>query len=704
MPDVEELAFSSVDQINDAINNSAPALPDESNNERNWQIWSIANNSRVDSGQPAYCKIYTGVASYSSLTNTADGDICIQTNWDVYQKISGSWTSLGNIKGTTGDAAQIVGATATIDNNVGVPAVNVTATGTPDAQSFEFDFTNMKGEQGDAAGFGTPTASAVTLAAGAPASVSISSSGDDTAKVFSFTFGIPQGVQGAQGIPGTGNNWYVGSAITGTATTPTIYAATGIGDALVGDMYLNSDYSDETYLGNLYRCTTAGDYTVAKWVYVCNIRGASGAGTGDMTKAQYDPTNSGSVLDSLKLGGELPSYYQVNTNGLTATTSFVDGNYIPLYVTASTSNAKISVANIKAALKDYFDTLYITNADVTSAIDAAWWLSTTHVALSVSHLSETVSVIGHSVNGISATSSDSTKASVAVHGDSLTIYAEGSGSATITVTDTQSMTTKTIAVTCTSVPSAVLEDNLPADMAAAARAGIASQLWDVGDRTSVTLNGTIGTLTLSSYKRYAYIIGFDHNAAIEGANTIHFMFGFTALTGGTDIAFCDSGYDGTASSGFVMNTTATNAGGWAASYMRNTICPQFLAAMSSLWQEAIVPCTKYTDNVGGTSGTPADVSPTADRIFLLSQFEVTGTTSQYINPSEETAQMQYAYYANGNSKIKYKHNATSTAAKWWTRSLRYGAGTGFRYVNTTAAINAGNANTSYGIAPAFVIA
>ena len=38
MPNVLPLAFTSVDEINDAINNSAPALPDESQGQRNWQI------------------------------------------------------------------------------------------------------------------------------------------------------------------------------------------------------------------------------------------------------------------------------------------------------------------------------------------------------------------------------------------------------------------------------------------------------------------------------------------------------------------------------------------------------------------------------------------------------------------------------------------------------------------------------------------
>lgn len=60
----------------------------------------------------------------------------------------------------------------------------------------------VKGDPGTAAGFGTPTATATTLDAGTPATVEVTASGADTAKVFDFEFGIPQGEKGAKGDPG----------------------------------------------------------------------------------------------------------------------------------------------------------------------------------------------------------------------------------------------------------------------------------------------------------------------------------------------------------------------------------------------------------------------------------------------------------------------------------------------------------------------
>ena len=81
----------------------------------------------------------------------------------------------------------------------------------------------------------------------------------------------PKGDTGATGNAGTrGSRWNNGTAITGTSTTATIFSGSGITDALVNDMYLN------TSTGNTYRCTVAGAASVAKWVYTGNIKGPKG--------------------------------------------------------------------------------------------------------------------------------------------------------------------------------------------------------------------------------------------------------------------------------------------------------------------------------------------------------------------------------------------------------------------------------------------
>ena len=80
-----------------------------------------------------------------------------------------------------------------------------------------------------------------------------------------------QGIRGETGAAGKrGSRWSKGTAITGTSTTAAVFSSSGITDALVGDMYIN------TSTMNVYACTVAGAANAAKWVYSCNIRGVAG--------------------------------------------------------------------------------------------------------------------------------------------------------------------------------------------------------------------------------------------------------------------------------------------------------------------------------------------------------------------------------------------------------------------------------------------
>ena len=244
-------------------------------------------------------------------------------------------------------------------------------------------------------------------------------------------------------------------------------------------------------------------------------------------------------------------------------------------------------------------------------------------------------------------------------------------------------------------------------------AGQGANYWSIGDRKAVTLNGTVGKLSLSNVTTYAFIIGFNHNASVEGTNRIHFQLAKTALSGGTDVCLCDSSYNSTVSTTgyFSMNSSRTNSGGWASSQMRTNICGTSLSSYSGTII-AVIPAalravlksvTKYTDNTANGGGSTASyVTATTDYFFLLSEFEVFGSIS-YANSNESSKQAQYAYYSAGNSKIKYKHDGTTTAAIWWLRSPRSSGSGNFVVVSTDGTVGNAAASYSLGFAPGFCV-
>ncbi len=329
-------------------------------------------------------------------------------------------------------------------------------------------------------------------------------------------------------------------------------------------------------------------------------------------------------------------------------------------------------------------------------------LAKSSVTLNISSLTESVAVTRAGDGVISATSSNTATARVEVSGTSVKITGLKAGTAKITVkvaagTNHTAPSDKTINVTV-SLPDTSLANNTPDIIAAAAKSGQAANYWSVGDKVGIAVNGSFGGLSYNNTV-YAFILGFNHNSSVEGGNSIHFQFGKTAA--GVDIAFVNS--YGSTSTGFCMNTSNTNSGGWNNSYMRKTICPAFLAALPTDWQNIIAACTKYSDNTGGGSNTASYVTATSDKIWLLSEMEVQGTRS-YANSAEANYQKQYDYYRNGNSKVKYQHTATTSACAWWLRSVLASDAGSFCYVRTGGSADAGSADYSHGFAPGFKVA
>lgn len=272
------------------------------------------------------------------------------------------------------------------------------------------------------------------------------------------------------------------------------------------------------------------------------------------------------------------------------------------------------------------------------------------------------------------------------------------------------------------------------EIRAVSDAGLASNYFAVGDTKAVLVKGTIGTLSVNA-TYYVYIIGIDHNESIEGKGITFGTFK-TAASGGVDVALCDSKYGndmyssgakyfnaahwGYVSAGVgwrgcdmrydILGSTDVAPGGYGSTASRvgydasatcatNPVANTLMAALPTDLRAVMKPMVIYTDNVGDGNNTASYVTQTVDYLPLLSQLEVLGRTSQ-ANSAEKNYQAQYAYYSAGNSKIKYKHNATGTAALWWQRSPSY-YGSAFCIAYTDGSDATGNVGAVYGIAPIF---
>lgn len=230
-------------------------------------------------------------------------------------------------------------------------------------------------------------------------------------------------------------------------------------------------------------------------------------------------------------------------------------------------------------------------------------------------------------------------------------------------------------------------------------ANMGANFWSVGDCKEVTMNGKVSDgLTLTNYTAWVFIIGFNHNAEREG-NGIAFQ-GFKATKNGTPVCLTDSAYDSYKTSGtwFNMNNSQTNSGGWKASLMRKNVMPLIKAAFPSDLKAVIKPSTIFTTQGKGDGACTA----TEDDVFLLAEYEIFGARSD-ASTQEPNYLKQYSYYSAGNSKVKYNHNDTATAADWWERSPASVNSSNFCHVTKRGIASTLGAVYSNGVSPAFKI-
>lgn len=141
----------------------------------------------------------------------AEDDAYMRTSSDNGESWSGAIRILGQ-QGTAGSSSYTYVAYASDASGSGFSLTpsdtlkyraeihSETAIESPDADDFSgavwVKYIGNDGTNGTSAGFGTPTAQVQTLEAGSNATASVTASGENTAKIFAFNFGIPKGGNG----------------------------------------------------------------------------------------------------------------------------------------------------------------------------------------------------------------------------------------------------------------------------------------------------------------------------------------------------------------------------------------------------------------------------------------------------------------------------------------------------------------------------
>lgn len=295
-------------------------------------------------------------------------------------------------------------------------------------------------------------------------------------------------------------------------------------------------------------------------------------------------------------------------------------------------------------------------------------ISPTSMTLDTTTKSKTITVTRSGDGTISAVSSNTAAATVSVSGNTVTVTGKANGSATITISvaagaNYTAPTSKTCAVTVSFLKDNFADNDWSA-IIAACHSGSVPSTWVVGNSKTMTING-------ASYQ--VDIIGKNHDTYASG--------GKAPLTFQLHDCYADTK---------AMNSSNTNSGGWTSCAMRSTHLPAILALMPTEVRSGIREVNKLT-SAGSQSST---INTTADKLFLLSEVEIFGSTSH----SAAGEGTQYDYYKAGNSKVK---NRNGSAAGWWGRSPYASFSTYFCLVGSNGSAGYDNAGRAYGVAFGF---
>ena len=220
------------------------------------------------------------------------------------------------------------------------------------------------------------------------------------------------------------------------------------------------------------------------------------------------------------------------------------------------------------------------------------------------------------------------------------------------------------------VVGATLEATTWDNIAVVSKFGQAQNYWKVGDKKNITVNGV-------TYA--AQIIGFDHDTltTADGSRT----------KAGITFQLVDC-----MKTTYPMNSSDTNANGWKGSVMRTSTMATLLNQLSTDLKNVL----KFVNKVSSVGNNSSGLETTSDKLFLLSEVEIFGSTP-YSYAGEGK---QYEYYSAGNSTVK-KVNGSANA--WWERSPGSGSSGSFCCVVSNGSADCNFASYSRGVSFGFCV-
>ena len=214
------------------------------------------------------------------------------------------------------------------------------------------------------------------------------------------------------------------------------------------------------------------------------------------------------------------------------------------------------------------------------------------------------------------------------------------------------------------------------DIAALSESGSADKYFSVGDEK---------TISLTTGEQVTFVIlGFDHDDLTSG--------GKAGMTIGMKNLLATT---------YRMNATGTNAGGWDESEMRTSTMATLLSQLPSDLQGVIKQVNKKA--TAGSQST--SITTSADKLWLLAEVEVDGTTSAgYADEGE-----QYEYWKTvkdgtvAADRIKYLSNGSGSANAWWLRSPYVSSSLGFRCIYSAGSVSNFYASNTRGVSFGFCV-